>query len=889
MSTIITTSSNLTLLESRIFANVCIGQFTIDLSPSVFLGSGASSVLGARVQITNPYGVVIKAYGSGAYDIVPPMTAAYEIDIPTQASKIQYGVYTIAVKLVDAGGTEYVVTKTVNVCTYTSDSHPCDERLRVVADCKNGKLSVALAEPPVFKGKFADSMTHSIDVTYPTASGLADFTTTYQNFNLALFQGVYLFEVEVCATYDMGDNVYLQLPYTVSLEKNVKCLLDYTCIYPAIKRLHDKIDSNCSQKDKDNYASIALSAVFALQTAEMANLAGEDASTYISDLEELLGCQCTCDCSGSPIVNGEPAGDVTVEGCAVTSTVVGLTKVFTIDSRNYYLTLDDSQNILTLSAVSEYGCVAYQQLGFNVGNLYTAFKSQINTSTEYDYWSSVINNSLSGIDASCLGYSTSSWNAFTFKQKIAALVAAACGGAACTTSVTGLSASQSGADVLILFTQTGGFSADVYVDGIFKGNVLLGIGQLLVPNLADGATHTYVVVPKCSNGSQGTPQSSTFGFIGCPSIAPPSLTDNTVNGVTCPYDLTTLIYPEPPVGIEVEWHTANNTLNSTLVADPENVSAGVYYAFAKDSNDCYSAANAVTVICDGATSCTAPQSLLVVVGVGGNKVSFQSASAPPPLNSYTVKRKAFADPDVDGSYTTIGTPTWNSTTSRWEITDATAVDNTLYTYKAISNCSASTPSVLYTFANIDCPTLSAVLAADEIEYSFTDVGGEVDKYEVSIYDTSGLTLIATDTIVPAFSTPITGTFIYLTAGTNYKVRVKVFIGSYSKTCDFVSYTTDTGDSITNPASMSLGSPSMSGTIEVASPAGRTLRFANFSVCGNAAASVTISGGIGTINNNIVSGTPNDSQNVDTFLPMGTYTFTGSLVSGCTNASSIYFI
>lgn len=791
---IITTSTNISVLNDRIIGDLCAGEFIIDLSPSVFIGSGASNVLGAKVKITNPYGVVIKPYGAG-YDIAPPLTAAYTQAIPTQAAKPQYGIYEVAVQLTDEGGATYEIVKKINVCTYTVDSHPCDERLRIIASCKNGTVTVAVSEPPTFKGQYAEDRTISLIVDYPTASGLAQFTTTYGNFSLALFQGVYKFNLTVCATYNMGDSVLLKLPYTLKVDKNVKCLLDYTCIYPRVKQLKEKIDAGCSQKDAENYANIALNIVFLFIAAELANDAGADASDFISELEELLGCQCTCDCSGSPIVNGTPSTSLAIEGCNVTKETVGLTDVYTINNYEYVVSVDDTQNILTVSDPSQYNCTITQQLNFSVVNMYAGVKTQIGDQTEYDYWASVVNNSLSDTIPTCLGYTTEQWASFTLAQKIQVLINAACAGGKCVTSVDNIQTSQVGADVLIEFEQTGGYNSDIYVDGILKGTVLAAIGRLLLVGYADGETHEYAIVPKCTNGVLGTVETGSFGYLACPSISPPSVSSNNVNGVECPYDLTALIDPAPPLGIEVEWHTANNTNANTLVANPESVSSGVFYAFAKDADGCYSTATVVTLVCSGETSCTAPQTLLVVEAVGGFKVSFQSAAFPPPSNSYTVKRKAAADPDVDGSYTTIGTPTWNSSTNRWEITDATGVDNTLYTYKAISNCASTTPSVLYNFANIDCPTLSLTPNETDIDYSFTGVGGEVDKYEVSIYDSTGTSLIHTDTIVPAFSNPITGNFEYLTEGTTYKIRVKVFIGVFSVTCNF--NTTSTGGATGN--------------------------------------------------------------------------------------------
>ena len=45
----------------------------------------------------------------------------------------------------------------------------------------------------------------------------------------------------------------------------------------------------------------------------------------------------------------------------------------------------------------------------------------------------------------------------------------------CSASISGASASQSGADVVLTWTGTDEFSTDIYLDGVFKGNVLAGV------------------------------------------------------------------------------------------------------------------------------------------------------------------------------------------------------------------------------------------------------------------------------------------------------------------------------------------------------------------------------------------------------------------------------
>jgi hypothetical protein len=735
------------------------------------------------------------------------MNGVVTVNIPTQALKYQYGVYEFSVQLTDANGTQYVVTKTRNVCQQPDDVNGCVSAVEMVASCINGTLTILVAEPPVYQGQLSESKTQNWTVYYPTASGLTSFTTAISNFSVRLFEGVYRVVGSICATYNFGDHVYIRLGFGGDFEKNVKCLLDYTCIFPRLQQLGRKLNEDCSDADRLADASLVLSALWLIKKSELALAAGEDASEDIAELEDLLGCKCTCECSASsPIVNNSPSTNFQIEGCNVVKTTVGLTDHYQIENYEFLIETDPTQNILTVSAPALDSCTKTQVLSFSIANAYAGIKTQIGDITEYNYWASVVNKVLDSIDGTCI---LADWETATFNQRIAAMVAKSCECCDCEATITSSSTTQDGADVTLTYVQSGAFSVEVYVDGALVGTQLSENTSILLSGYADGQTHDYVLIPLCSNGSRGTVSTGDFAYVGCPSISAPTVSTNNPNGVPCPYDLTALV-TSPPVGITVEWHTANNTLPGTLVPDPENVSDGVYYAFAKDSNGCYSTSTVVTLTCASETSCTAPQSLLVTAAVGGFLVQFQSAAFPPPLNSYTVKRRLASDPDVSGSYTTIGTPTFNSGTSRWEILDATAVNNVLYVYRAISNCSSTTPSVDYQFANITCPSISTESSMDDIDYSFTPLGGGIDKYEVKLYDNSGVTLLQMNTHLPSFSNPVTGTFLYLTAGTSYKIRVRVYIGTYFTDCPLQIVNTTSGAGIENELRLGVSDLSVCG-------------------------------------------------------------------------------
>lgn len=811
MPTTISGSSNITLLDSKIDADLCAGNFIVDLTPSVWLGSGATFVLGAKLQITNPAGVIVKPYG--VYDISPAfsggMDATTVYPIPTSAGNYQYGKYTLDVTLFDEDGTAYVISKSVTICE--PDSKNKTRKFGTLgatmkAVCKDGKLYITLDTPPAYRGKVVESSTRTLTLEYPTGSGLPVEDITLPAVTAQLFEGDYILQGTICAAYNFGDNVYVHIPYHVKVRKLAKCVIDECCVSQQLSSLQLKLDSDCSLEEKQATENKIIDALKYLKLAQLVADCSGDPSDYITRLEDLLACVCTCNCNeGVPIINNAPAKDFIIDGCNVIKTTEGLTDHYNIENYEYIVDVSDDLGVISISAPTLGDCTKTQTITFSVANLYTELKNYINSIDESNFWSSIINNTLNTIDGGCID----GWSELTFAQKISALVAMACAGGVCNAVISSPSASKVGGDVQLSWSTSGAYTTEIYVDGVEKGTVLGTTTSLLIVGGADGLDHEYVIIPRCSNGTIGTPAVDSYGFIECPSIADPVVSDSTVNDV-CPFDLTTL-EDVPDAGISYEWHSLNNVSSSSLI-DPTGVASGIYFVFAKNSEGCFSLGTQVQVVCAVLSSCTAPQSLSVVNAVGGYKVSFASASSAPPMDSYTVKRKAATDPDIDANYTTLDTPVWNSSTNRWQILDTTATANTAYTYKAISNCASTSPSVQFNFALITCPIVTLAPTDTTMDYSFEDVGGEVDKYEVSIYDGTGVALIETQTIIPAFSTPITGTFSGLLSGSTYKVRVKTFIGALSQTCAFNSANTLAGGGGGTLSALLVKSGTASGTL-----------------------------------------------------------------------------
>lgn len=802
-----TGSTEIAIVDSKIVADLCAGLFRIDATPTTYIGSGADTVLGANVQILNPYGVEVKPYGDD-YEIAPDlsggMNGVITYNIPTQANNYQYGTYTVNLKMFDSAGGSWVVTKTVKICAPDKNNKTrkygsLSAQMKV--DCVAGKLYVIVDGVPTYNGHIMESQVLEAELEYPTGSELDPIDVTTGNFSVTLFEGVYKLEGEICATYNYGDNVFVKVKYKIKKEHHARCIIDRCCLLAALSELQGRTATDCSDAEKERTASTILEAINLDRLIQLAADCGEDPSDYVVQLEKLLGCSCTCNCAeGTPIIGTTPSNDIVIDGCNIETSVDGLTTTYTINNYEYVVEINDNGGALVASTATLDGCTKTQLITFDISVVYSQIKTLANqNNTEADFWASVVNKSLRDVDPNCLNLTEEQWQALTLPAKFAAIITkmcACCG--TCDSTITGESLTQSGADAVLTW-QGSAYSYDVYLDGLLVATILTSawpsdVYSHTFAGAADNEEHTWLIVSRCDTGAIGETATGQFQFLGCPEVASTLMndeliTDGVVTGA-CPFDLTSLVSLSNPD--TVEWHTANNTLAATLVSNPASVGGGTYYAFNRDGDNCYSLGTRITVNCSAEESCTAPQNLEVVqFGVNNFFIKFQSAAYPPPSNSYTVKRRLASDPDVGGSYTTIGTPTWNASLNRWVITDNTAVDNTLYVYKAISNCGSTEPSIDYTYVNAICPTMILYPTDSTVAYSFTPPGGTATAIKVRIYDSSGTVTIHTDTYTTPFSTPTEGLFEYLDPSTTYKVQIIISFGTEEAVeCAMQTVTTD---------------------------------------------------------------------------------------------------
>lgn len=118
-------------------------------------------------------------------------------------------------------------------------------------------------------------------------------------------------------------------------------------------------------------------------------------------------------------------------------------------------------------------------------------------------------------------------------------------------------------------------------------------------------------------------------------------------------------------------------------------------------------------------------------------------------------------------------------------------DNTIYDFQIVNLCSLGGPTSGTNFQtiNIVCPTVTITPTYNSVSFSFAHPGASITEYRVDLLDNAGTTVIAFKNITPSGGT-VSDSFLGLTAATNYKLKLTVKAGTYSKACPVQSFSSE---------------------------------------------------------------------------------------------------
>lgn len=127
---------------------------------------------------------------------------------------------------------------------------------------------------------------------------------------------------------------------------------------------------------------------------------------------------------------------------------------------------------------------------------------------------------------------------------------------------------------------------------------------------------------------------------------------------------------------------------------------------------------------------------------------------------------------TSSTYTTFGS--YPATTSSSSITGLS--QNVLYNFRITNNCSGGSASLASSSsASISCIAVSNISTDTTIVSTLVPPSGDLDSIIVSLYDSTGFTVLSSQTFNAPFASQIVATFTGLTPSTTYQVGAASFI------------------------------------------------------------------------------------------------------------------
>ena len=196
------------------------------------------------------------------------------------------------------------------------------------------------------------------------------------------------------------------------------------------------------------------------------------------------------------------------------------------------------------------------------------------------------------------------------------------------------------------------------------------------------------------------------------------------------------------------------------------------------------------------TTCPVPNSLTATI-VGGTAGLTWSLDSSSNNGSVSVQYKL----NSISNWTTASSV--SPVTTNYSITGLNS--NSIYNFQIINNCPIGGPSTstVVSAVQLTCPTVTLTSTSSVINFSFPNLGGDVNSYVVTLFDSTGINIIQTKVENAPFSNVVSDAFSGLTPNTAYKVGVTVNAGSFNKTCTAQTISTNSIPSCPSAANFSV--------------------------------------------------------------------------------------
>lgn len=320
-----------------------------------YTSGGAELVQGISFQIKDQNGVLYHDFNFSDPDIVPADGSTWEFDWSAFGLPFMLGntlIITGGIK--DQDGQIYYtqpVYKKLCKPNALNESGYVTGTFQIIPNCTSNVLTVKELTLLVYNKETPSSVTKDGNLYYPTGAGVTvPFTGTPFSNNL-IISGQSRIENTTVATYDLGDDIYVQVTYLTKANFNITCSNFMGEVACCLTQNQQIAIANCGNAIGENARQKTYEILPALSIGLLKQINGEDSSAEAAFIKKTLN----CDCGVTSLVQNEMtptslAGEnIVLVGAGATNvpspSVSGDTKTYTITSPNFLVSKEVSGDL----------------------------------------------------------------------------------------------------------------------------------------------------------------------------------------------------------------------------------------------------------------------------------------------------------------------------------------------------------------------------------------------------------------------------------------------------------------------------------------------------------------------------------------------------------------
>jgi hypothetical protein len=343
---------------------------TFDISTlTIFKPGGENNIQGICFQVIDPSGSYVAQIDWTNVAINTSLgQTTYTVVLSGYPS--MFGFYKIQGVLREQDGTDYsIIIPPINICKpvdFINGNVPGN--MVEVVDCTAPKVGVNDQTAYTYLNKSAITINKNGMFYFPLGT-IDPIPFTYTPFIVYgsgnVYTGTYTVRAKVLALYDLGSQIFVQVAYVTNFTFTVNCNSNLCTLLCCMEEMQSIVQTQCNTPAAINAQKKLDQATIPFMMAMTQEKCGKDSSVLVTEVMDILGCDCNC--AGDTV---EPAPIFTafsptvLDGqCGTTATYDSVQGIWVIKSRTITISnAPGSSTALTLGSTTTDCNVAWQIL-----------------------------------------------------------------------------------------------------------------------------------------------------------------------------------------------------------------------------------------------------------------------------------------------------------------------------------------------------------------------------------------------------------------------------------------------------------------------------------------------------------------------------------------------